>query len=77
MVVVFFVIASIYLEAPVCDSNYQTKFVIVQDRFCPALIVPVAETPSFNTLQSGPLGDTNPVRGFSVIVKVPGPNITI
>jgi hypothetical protein len=53
------------------------KFVIVQDRFCPALIVPVASTPSMSTLQSGPLIERKATLGVSITVKEPGPNVTI
>lgn len=62
----------ILLEAVLVVFFLYRKFVIVQDRFCPALIVPVA-----CILQSGPLTERKATLGVSVIVKEPGPNITI
>ena len=56
------------LEVVVVFFRYR-KFVIVQDRFCPALIVPVASVASMSTLQSGPLIERKATLGVSVIVK--------
>ena len=67
----------ILLEVVVVVFFRYRKFVIVQDRFCPALIVPVASTPSISTLQSGPLKKRKATLGVSVIAKEPGPNVTI
>ena len=67
----------ILLEVVVVVFFRYRKFVIVQDRFCPALIVPVASVASMSTLQSGPLIERKATLGVSVIEKEPGPNVTI
>lgn len=69
----------ILLEVVVVVFFRYRKFVIVQDRFCPALIVPVASTPSMSRLHPA-IRTIDRKKSYSrcfSYCEEPGPNITI